>query len=104
MNTFKIEFEILAKDRVRVFLNDQRAGNVRLHEVTVNKKPVLRLTYRGNSPFKNLIKTESYLDLTLYSVEQLLAQGNVYNQIVAVAIRNYLYSYGARDLPLRQAA
>ncbi len=100
-NTFKIAFEVLAADRVRVYLNDRAAGQVRLHEVGT-KRRAIRLTYRGNSPFKNLIKTASYLDLTRYTVEQLLLQGDVYNQLVAAVIRNYLFQHGGHaELPLQ---
>lgn len=104
-NSFKITFEILANDRVRVFLNDSSVGFLRIHSVLIDKKPTMRLTYRDtSSPFKNLIQTSKYTDFAVDSVESLLKDSHVYRRVVAAAIRSYLYNYATVEIPLHLAA
>lgn len=109
-NSFKIAFEILATDRVRVYLNDSSVGYVRLHEVRLKGADVLRLTYRcSSSPFKCVIPTHDHgpmyaRDLTQETVESLLKDSHVYRRVVSAVIRCSLYNSASVELPLQAAA
>lgn len=109
-SNFKIEFEIVAPDRVRVFLNDASVGYVRLHDVRMKGTDKLRLTYRdSSSPFKCVIPTHDHgptyaRDLTQCTVEQLLEDSHIYRRVVSAVIRCSLYNSARVELPMRQAA
>ena len=104
-NTFKIEFQILAPDRMRVFLNDRAVGYLRIHEFSTSGIRKTRMSYRASSsPYKCLIQTPDYRDLTNETVESMLTDSHVYRRVVAAVIRSDLHNYTIVEIPMRAAA
>jgi hypothetical protein len=94
-NQFTFTFETVNDKRVRVLINGNYEGYVRIQEVTSKGSRVLRLTYRASSaPFKRLIPTPDYLDLATATVADLIRRSDVYRFVVSGALSNLLFSYG----------